>query len=480
MLGLLACPTLAPLARAGAPPRPPDASRTQRVVNRWLASKALEGVRVGVAVVALDSGAELAQVDGDTLYNPASGTKLLTTAAALGTLPLTTAWSTRVYGTKADFPGRLVGALVLQGGGDPKLLLGQVDALVAQLVSAGVTQVPDGVVVDASHFDAVTLPPAYDQKTPDAGYRPSVGAAGFNFGALRVTVRPGSKAGAPVVVEVEAACDGVVVDSDATTAAGAADALVVRATEAEAGRTRIHLTGSLGLSAPAWSERRRLHDPDAFTGYLLRDRLRKAGVDVGSAITVRHDRAVAPAPPLLAEVIGAPLTQTMADINTWSNNYMAETLLKQLGVGADGAAATWERAVEVAKQALVAWGLAPASFRVVNGSGLYRATHVSPRAMVKLLRALAADPVRGPPFIASLAVAGQPGTLEHRLRGKLTAGKLRGKTGTLDEVVSLSGYLPTRGGDTIAFAIFINDATPERTAALRGAIDRLVVKLAKL
>lgn len=467
-----------PAASAEAGSGSPDASRAQRLVDKWARSRSLRGVRVGVAVTVANTGEELAAIDGDTLYNPASGTKLLTTAAALMTLPLDTTWSTRVCGHLEE--GTVRGPLILHGGGDPKLELADVVGLARDLAKAGVARVPDGIVVDASHFDAETLPPAFDQKNPDAGYRASIGAGASNFGAVRVTAKPGRRAGARVDLVVEGRSEGLVVDNRATTVAGEIDALEVRATALDLGRTKITVSGTLGLAAETWWERRRLDDPDAFTGYLLRKGLHDAGVEVGGTVTVERTRPTEPPPPLLAERESAGLAQTIDDINTWSNNFMAETLLKQLGVGPDGAAATWKRAVRVATDALIGLGLSSDGFRIVNGSGLYRATHVSPRMMTKLLSLMAADPVRGPPFQDSLAVAGQPGTLASRLRGRRTAGKVIGKTGTLDEVVSLSGYVPNKRLGRLAFAVFVNEATPERTAALRAAIDRLVVKLARL
>ena len=90
------------------------------------------------------------------------------------------------------------------------------------------------------------------------------------------------------------------------------------------------------------------------------------------------------------------------------------------------------------------------------------------------------DEQLGPVFRASLARPGRAGTLSGRLKGLGTRDRVWSKTGTLDEVVSLSGYIETSGGHGLAFAIFVNDATPKRTAALRRAMDRLVSALARL
>ena len=84
------------------------------------------------------------------------------------------------------------------------------------------------------------------------------------------------------------------------------------------------------------------------------------------------------------------------------------------------------------------------------------------------------------PFRASLARPGRAGTLSGRLRGPGPRDRVWAKTGTLDEVVSLSGYIRTSGERDLAFAVFINEANASRTTALRAAIDRLIVTLTRL
>ena len=141
---------------------------------------------------------------------------------------------------------------------------------------------------------------------------------------------------------------------------------------------------------------------------------------------------------------------------------------------------TWKRGVARVTATLQRLGLPRESFEFINGSGLYRATTVTARAMTTLLTAMASDPTKSAAFQRSLAVSGKPGTLQGRLIGKWTRGKIRGKTGTLDEVVSLSGYVPARRGRTLAFSVLVNGATPKRTGAIRRKIDRLVRQLARL
>lgn len=464
----------------------------QDLVERWATSKALRDLRIGVSVVETGEGRVLADMRASERLNPASGAKLLTTAAALLALDADMAWVTRIHGLERD--GVVSGPLVLVGGGDPKLMPGDIDSLAGAVADRGIRRIEGGILVDASIFDDVMLPPAYDQKGTDAGYRSAIGAAASNFGAVEVLVRPGRRIRDPVQASVVPENGAVVIECSATTINGRRGTPSVAAADLVDGRTRIVVRGEMGVSSPPHSERKRVGDPDLLTAHLLSRSLGLRGVEVLGPIRVERSAAPSDPGPELARHVGASLAATIADINTWSNNFMAEMLLKHLGrlrrpdgtesLPTAGSSlpgpATWAGAVDVATEQLRALGLPADTFSIVNGSGLYRATEVAPSAMTSLLVRMAEDPLRGPPFRASLAVAGRSGTLRSRLTGRSTSGRVLAKTGTLDEVLTLSGYVTARSGRELAFSILVNDARPERASSIRDAIDSLVRSLAEL
>ncbi|MEZ4267070.1 MAG: D-alanyl-D-alanine carboxypeptidase/D-alanyl-D-alanine-endopeptidase [Myxococcota bacterium] len=455
--------------------RPADASA---LVKSLVDDGALRGLVVGAAVAELPSGRMLAEHDADHLLYPASGAKLLTVAAALRRLPADTVWTTQVHGAVRD--GVVDGPLVLVGGGDPKLMPADLAALADAVAERGVTAVRGGVVVDATRHDEACLPPAFDQKDTDAGYRASVGAAACNFGAVVVSVRGAKKAGRAVNVSIDPPTAAVKVEAVARTVAGRGEGVQVNLSTLPDGRTLVRVTGSLGARRFGFNERRRISDPDLLSGYLLSEALARRGVKVDGPVVVRR-RASEPLPPELARHTSASLADTVRDINTWSNNFMAETLFRELGrVPSVDDPATWSCARDAVGTALTELGIPRDQFVVVNGSGLYHATQITPRAMVQLLVAMAADPKIAGTFEDSLAVSGGSGTLGGRLKGATTRGRVHAKTGTLDEVVSLSGYLTTQSNRRLAFTVIVNQGSPAQTSGMRGAIDRFVTRLADL
>ena len=456
--------------------RAPVSRDVQRKLDRWLEHRALSGLRVGVAVADLKSGELIASHRAHEVLNPASGAKLVTTAAALKLLGPTHAWFTS-FGLSGS-------SLQITGGGDPKLLpeeIGPIIDKVAKKLKAQQIGQVDAIRMDLSRYDSHQLPPAYAQKGTDAGYRPAIGAAGTSYGAIRVDVRP-TRVGYPVEVSLNPATS-IEIINEGVTSRGKKSSLTIEATPITGGWVRLLVRGELGVEhSPDWV-RRRIPDPNRLTAELVRDALTARGLADATTPMILHrappKNSQRKSPIELYRHPSDDLTKTVDDINTWSNNYMAEVVFKELGK-APGHAASWERAAPRITKTLADWGVSPAEMRVVNGSGLYRGTLISTNAMTQLLVAVDKSADLATPFRESLARPGRAGTLSGRLKSPAARDRVWAKTGTLDEVVSLAGYIHTSGDHGLAFAIFINDADASRTGALRSAIDRLVLTLSRL
>jgi D-alanyl-D-alanine carboxypeptidase/D-alanyl-D-alanine-endopeptidase (penicillin-binding protein 4) len=220
---------------------------------------------------------------------------------------------------------------------------------------------------------------------------------------------------------------------------------------------------ALAYRRDVWGGRYVAH-PARLAAARLARALAIAGVDVagsaGEAVTPAGARP-------LASWSSPPLAALLRATNVPSDNFYAETLIKDLGAYA-GAGGTTAAGAQVVRAAARVLGLRP---RVVDGSGLSRRNRSSPAQVVALLRAMAADRS----FAGSLAVAGRSGTLASRMRRTLARGRCTGKTGTLRDVSNLAGYCRTPAGRRVAFAIMMNRVWP---AAARRRQDRMVAALA--
>lgn len=182
----------------------------------------------------------------------------------------------------------------------------------------------------------------------------------------------------------------------------------------------------------------------------------------------------APADANTIAVVSSPIVRTLiSNVNVPSNNFAAEMLLKTLGARYGGGGST-SRGATVVEKTLDDIAVRT---RAIDGSGLSRRNRTSPRDVVRLLQRMDLPDVQGA-FRASLAKAGQTGTVRRRLRGTPAYGHCRVKTGTLRAVSSLAGYCRTRGGRDIAFALLMNRV--KSIADAHAIQDRVAIAIARL
>ena len=208
--------------------------------------------------------------------------------------------------------------------------------------------------------------------------------------------------------------------------------------------------------------------PALAAAWRFRQLLRKHGVASGAAGLGR-----APAGALaLAQVESDPLPDVLREMDRESDNFTAEMIAKELGaeVGTDGST---EAGITIVRRDLLAAGIPLAGVHIVDGSGLSLEDRLTARALSALLVSTWDDSDLHQPLWAALAVAGENGTLEHRMQRRPARGAVRAKTGTTDEASALSGYV----GDRFAFAVLQN-GSPIVTRSAERAQDRFASALA--
>lgn len=442
-------------------------------IQTTLKDAELDGAKIGIHVVDLSSGAVLYAQGEQVPLNPASNIKLLTAGAALDLFGPSHTFSTKLIGPEPKGDA-ISGDLVLKGDGEGFLLYKHMLEWAAELRARGVRQVTGDLVVDESAFPGKTLPPGFEQKAEDASYRAPIGAVSVNFNAVEVAVTPGA-VGQPVTVRLDPPNKYVKLVVEATTAAGKANKIVITSAAGEGG-TIITVKGQLGEQAGRTAARKRIDEPALFAGAVMVSALEAVGIKVRGK--VKRGKAPADLKPLLVHV-SEPLSYVILAMNKWSNNFMAEQLLRAIGArvadkGQDG----WAAGLDAVRAFVERQGVPMKQVTLHNGSGLYAGNLVSAQAFTTYLGAMAKHRA-APEFMASLAIAGADGTMSDRLRRTQLGGLVRAKTGTLNEVLSLAGYVQGPDGKLLAFAIIFND-TPQKAWRYRDAQDLIVYAIASL
>ena len=402
-----------------------------------------------------DVAAEEPLVDhrADVARNPASTIKLLTTLAALEVLGPAYRWKTDVHVTGPVRDGRLEGDLVIVGSGDPFLVVEQLWRMLAAVRARGLEEVAGRLVIDNTRFsvDAEPPPGEFDGK-PYRAYNAPPDALLVNFNSLDMVFEPG-EGGARVWTEPAVA--GLPVRNRIASTTGGCGRRVLRfavsgpvAADAppDVALPAVTVSGRFPRGCRRWSFPRSVLPPVRFADGVLRALWTQMGGRIEGGLAIEPLPAGAARwhrhrSPSLAHVVRG--------INKFSNNVMARNLLLTLGAERYGPPGTTAKG----RRAVGAWlgrrGIEASRVRLVNGSGLARETRISARALGQVLLAGARSPFQ-PEFAGSLPLASLDGTMRSRLSRNAMAARARIKTGLLDGVRSMAGYVRTAGGRTLA------------------------------
>ncbi len=459
---------------------PPD--HKSRVV--WLKDKLAAAVaahpkiakaKLGIAVVDLATGEEIVADNADAGMNLASNAKLLTSTAALGTLGGGFRWITTAYAAaEPDDHGIVEGDLFIKGKGDPMLGAGDLDELAAEIASRGVRQA-DRLVIDASYFDDVVEPPHFSEQPKEtAGFRAPIASFGVSRSAVSIVV-DAEPDGGPASVRIEpAAGDYLRIGKNEVKSVTTGATRLKIDIKPKKDHLEVELTGQIRWAKGSWEVRKRIDDPTRFAGEVLKAALVRHGIKLKS-------RGIATGPvPTTAKLIASHESATLADavrlMNKHSDNYIAESVLKTLGAETrtTPGPATWADGTAAVRAYLGKLGLPANGYRADNGSGLFAATEVSAKQIVTILRAAHKDYRIGPDLLASLPVGGVDGTLAKRWKDHAVRGRVRAKTGTLDRVSTLAGYVGVDSEHPLAFAILFNDIPLGHRAEAKAATDEML------
>ena len=422
------------------------------------------GDGVGIHVVRLHDAEELYRMRPDQPRNPASNQKLLTAAAALRRLGPSFTASTRVEG-KIQANGH-VAELVIRPSGDPSLGYASLAALAESIRLRGVDRV-DRIVIDDTYFDDQILPPGFEQQPQEAAaFRAAISAFAVNRNSYVVHLGPGPEADAPGRVRVLSE-DFVQVDNRTVTTASGPPTPRIDDKITPDGHLSVVVEGAIPKRVSTLHYRRRVPDPKAYAASLLVQALKKAGI--GGALTADYGVAEQPLP-LIGQMPSAPLSTLLYSMGKWSDNFTAEMILKIMGAQAQRPG-TSARGVSVVLEELQEMGVDTEGLVMVNGSGLFDGNRVAPRHITQTLVAAYHDPAIAPEYVSLLAVAGSDGTLQSRLRDLPRPRMVRAKTGTLRDVIALSGYVLGDPERSIAFSFLANGVAGKQRAARELADD---------
>ncbi|MEL6184321.1 MAG: D-alanyl-D-alanine carboxypeptidase/D-alanyl-D-alanine-endopeptidase [Myxococcota bacterium] len=478
ILPALVAVMLVPLGSAHAADRDKE-HRLARELQDILSSPELKEALVGVHVRRLSDGRTLFGENADRLFNPASNMKLLTSAAALWYLGSSYRFRTVVRRDAKIAGGVVRGNIYVKGGGDPTLTTESMFGLVNDIALAGVNGVDGNLVIDDQFFDERWEGPGWEQEVGDHTYNAPIGALSVNFNTFEARVVPGERVGGSARLLLWPPVDSLKGEISATTRGpGSRTRLWFGTKRTERDGVLVTVRGTIAQDDTSGRTlRRRIHRPTRFAGEMLRHLLQLRGIKVRGKLVVGPTDFVHTVP--VTTRISQPLSEIVSALNKYSNNFMAEMILKTLAAEREGAPGTWAKGSRVLSRFLGEIGVPPDRFVLGNGSGLNDVNRITPAQVTQVLKAMHDRFEVAPEYIASLAVAGSSGTIHGRFGDSPAASRLRAKTGSLTGVSALSGYVATRNNEVLAFSVMMNDY-PGRARSMWDIQDQIGIALARV
>jgi serine-type D-Ala-D-Ala carboxypeptidase/endopeptidase (penicillin-binding protein 4) len=456
----------------------------RHVIDSMLAAPEVRHARWGVLVVDPDRGDTLYSRDAGKLFVPASNQKILTSAAALHVLGPEYRFRTVLLGGPLR-DSILESDLWVAGLGDPSVsshMAGDamlpLQSMADALAERGIRRIRGVVRPWGNAFPDANAGFGWQLEDFEFPYGAVVDELLFNEGFSEIQVRGGANPGDPVEVRTLPAGTFPRVRVEARTVArGTGRDSLPRLTAAKDSATwEIVLSGFIAAGDSATLAVTHRDPPTAYLA-ALQEALAERGIGTGTSAVAAGGDSTIPAVDTLFIQYSPPLALILQFFMKPSQNQIGEMLFK-----ATALAATDTGSARVARrlfgELLRIWGAEADGFQVYDGSGLSRRNLVSPETVVRVLDAMR----RGPHFATyydAFPVAGVDGTLRSRMRGTVGEANVRGKTGTLGGVRSLSGYVTTSSGQLLIFSVLCNNYLVG-TDHISRVQDSIAVRLARL
>ncbi|MHB1373948.1 MAG: D-alanyl-D-alanine carboxypeptidase/D-alanyl-D-alanine endopeptidase [Thauera sp.] len=435
---------------------------------------ALDTARIPVEAVSIwaqpvDADTPTLAINANAAMNPASVMKLVTAFASLERLGPAHTWRTQVATRGPVRDGVLEGDLYLIGGADPVLGYDRLWKMLRRLRALGIERIAGDIVLDAS---VLRLPPHDPGAFDGRGLRPyNSGPHGLllNYNTLLLGLYPGKSANAPVTLAAEPSLAGIIIENRILTSDAPCGTWYRDLQASIEGGRRLVLSGSLPAACGPRTWSAAPLPPAEFGAALVATLWSEVGGRLGGS--VREGTAPTDAQALFSDESPA-LAEVVREMNKWSSNVIARQLLATLGNSPLPLAATSDMVASgarVASETLAAAGIDTAGLVIENGSGLSRLERIRADSLGRLLIAAWRRPWM-PEYIAALPVAGLDGTARGRLRDSPASGHAHIKTGTLNGVRAMGGYLLDRHGRRHAVVMMVNHPEAPNSAAAQDAL----------
>ena len=410
---------------------------------------------IGIAITSLSNNKLIYAYQSEKKLKPASVLKLLTTAVALETLGSDYKFKTSFY--SKGLSGSSIDSLYVKGGGDPNLRIEDLWKIVRKFKRKGIKKI-DNIYLDDSYFLE------QDNRTGQRAYQAGSSALSFNFNSIRFEICP-TIVGRSAKVSVEPWEFPVKFSGSIKTVNNKASKFYIDEDKGSQSTHSYKVRGQINIRNTACSNiYRAINDPVSYFGHVFKNQLELLGIKVGSVTKALTPKAVEN----FYDYESKSLSLILEDLNHFSNNFTADQIVFSLDPSNDSKSNG--RGISYLNNYLKKMGYQNSEFNIVDGSGLSHENFITPSIINDILVKFNKNKRLQPEFEKSLSVSGKSGTLKKRRFGSSLL--VRGKTGSLNGVSTLAGYVINSKGKKISFAVLQNKV---KSVSAAHAIEEKIV-----
>lgn len=406
---------------------------------------------VGIVVQPVDGQKPILALNADMAFHPASTMKVVTTYAALELLGPHYRWKTNAYVTGKLEEGVLHGDLIIKGSGDPSFSQKDLWLFVREIQDSGIHEIRGNIVLDRSVFGKMGYDPAAFDDAPLKPY--NAGPDGLLLNDRKVEIRfiPDIVRD-KVNVAMEPRMNGIAIIPPV--AASSACVNWQNGIDIHFDDRIAYFEGQYPLACgeKTLSVHPYQMSDIRYFGSIFEKLWRESGGGFNGHVI---EGTVPPEAQIVARWNSPALGMIVNAVNKISNNVRARQLLLALGVEFRGEGVTTEDGVDVVMKWLAEKGIGTDKMVIENGSGLSRDEKITPSTMAWILRAAYESPVM-PELVSSLPIVGRDGTMSKRLVNSEIAGKAHVKTGAINDVRAIAGYVLAKSGRRYLVVCMVN------------------------
>jgi D-alanyl-D-alanine carboxypeptidase/D-alanyl-D-alanine-endopeptidase (penicillin-binding protein 4) len=441
-----------------------DLKEFSKVLDDIFNDPAFSNAHWGVVIQSLSTGEYFYRRNENKNFMPASNLKLFTTALALLQLGPDYTYKTSLYLNGKIKNEEIKGDLILRGVGDPTITsrFYNDDALTVfnnwadSLVNMGIEVINGNIIADDDAFEEESLGNGWAWDDETYYYSAIPGGVCFNDNCIDLKIIPGEKVGRKAIIDIYPKTKYVTILNNVVTVSD--DSVTSIDFYRERNTNIIQVFGTIRKSETEIKESVSINNPTKFTAQILKEVIESKGIKVkGQALDndelgiVRDYQKLNP----LFTQVSPPLKEIVKVVNKVSHNLYAEQLIKTIGYE-KLKFGSFENGLKASQNLLKQMGIDPENLQIVDGSGLSRLNLITPAQLNSLLRFMYRSKYFNE-FYESLPIAGVDGTIANRMKNTRAMNNVRAKTGYINAVRSLSGYVTTTDGEMLTFVMIANN-----------------------